>query len=205
MATRNIVPRATGEGKLGTTSKQWGEIHCGEIFGLGSIPVGSIIAWLGGSFADNANGTFSEATINGTAMTSDANINGFLAGYGFLQCNGQLVNESGTPFNTRYVPKLTDDRFLEGGSYTGAGGDSVGGSGGESSVTLTTAQMPVHGHSYNNFLSNGSSPTGGVGGYYSTSCNNFRVNTGPTGNAGSGAPHENRPKYLTVHYIIRYK
>jgi len=31
MATRNIVPRADGEGKLGTTAKKWGEVHAGAV------------------------------------------------------------------------------------------------------------------------------------------------------------------------------
>ena len=31
MATKNIVPRASGEGQLGTTAKPWGKIICNEI------------------------------------------------------------------------------------------------------------------------------------------------------------------------------
>jgi hypothetical protein len=34
MATKNIVPRATGEGKLGTTAKKWGEVNAVAIPGF---------------------------------------------------------------------------------------------------------------------------------------------------------------------------
>ena len=32
MPTRNIVPRADGEGGLGTTAKNWGEVHKKDLY-----------------------------------------------------------------------------------------------------------------------------------------------------------------------------
>jgi len=47
MATRNIVPRADGEGKLGTTAKKWGEVHAGSVAAgsvsaTGAVSAGSV-------------------------------------------------------------------------------------------------------------------------------------------------------------------
>lgn len=47
MATRNIVPRADGEGKLGTTAKKWGEVNAGSVVAgsvsaTGAVSAGSV-------------------------------------------------------------------------------------------------------------------------------------------------------------------
>ena len=44
MATRNIVPRADGEGKLGTTAKKWGEVNTGSVLADSVTATGSIAA-----------------------------------------------------------------------------------------------------------------------------------------------------------------
>lgn len=157
---------------------------------LSSVPQGAILPWYG--------------SINNIPS-------------GFALCNGQ----NGTP-DLR-------DRFLvgAGNSYV------LGNTGGANTVTLTVAQMPSHAHNRGNMnitgvlnVPNGNAvayPTyysasgvfycngratyggnagdGGVGGriYFDAS----RSWTGVTSYEGGNQPHENRPPYYAVFYIMK--
>jgi hypothetical protein len=85
----------------------------GNVRQLG-VPVGAIIAYLPGYFADGSNGTYT-----GVAMTLPD---------GWIVCDGSAPNDADSPiWNTgaKYIPNLTDDRFLMGdveGSRGGIGG-----------------------------------------------------------------------------------
>ena len=123
---------------------------------------------------------------------------------GWYLCNGS----NGTP-DLR-------DRFV-----VGAGnGYSVGNTGGSSSVTLSTAQLPSHNHGVNdsghthNLLYNHGAFGGSSGAVTPRSGNtpvtpgiSGRVSTVTTGisiqNAGSGQSHENRPPYYALCYIMK--
>jgi hypothetical protein len=104
---------------------------------------------------------------------------------GWALCNGS----SGTP-DLR-------DRFI-----VGAGSSySVSATGGLDQVTLDISQIPAHAHNSTNYglfrydtntWSSGGSPTGGYVGY--------RDNM-PS--VGGGQPHENRPPYYALAYIMR--
>lgn len=74
------------------------------------VPEGSILAWLPGYFDDNANGTFTPVEIT-------------LSNH-WKECDGSALNDSNsTIFDGagRYLPKLTDDRFLMGDASGNAG------------------------------------------------------------------------------------
>ena len=44
MSTKNIVPRADGEGSLGTTAKRWGDIQTKKLTSQGAVIAGSVTA-----------------------------------------------------------------------------------------------------------------------------------------------------------------
>ena len=64
MATRNIVPRADGEGKLGTAAKKWGEVHAGSVTATGAVSAGSV----------TATGAVSAGSVTATGAVSAAGI-----------------------------------------------------------------------------------------------------------------------------------
>lgn len=110
---------------------------------------------------------------------------------GWALCDGQ----NGTP-DLR-------DRFVVGA------GDSyaVGATGGSDTVTLTTAQMPGHNHSwyYNTYpQTNQGYPT-----VFSVWSGEGKVTQGrvdatiTTTSTGSGSAHENRPPYYALCYIMK--
>ena len=87
--------------------------------GAGSVPVGGIISWVPGYFGNGSNG-FGAGTpytrmLGATDDVSGAN--GYLSALGFAVCDGSALNDSLSPiFNgvSRYLPNLTDKRFLQG-------------------------------------------------------------------------------------------
>jgi len=91
---------------------------------------------------------------------------------------------------TNGTPDLRD-RFIVGAG----GGYAVGATGGEAFHTLTVAEMPAHSHSVD--YANASGPfywDKGVGAWQ---------NTGNTGSTGGNQPHENRPPYYALCYIMK--
>ncbi|MPM50906.1 hypothetical protein SDC9_97652 [bioreactor metagenome] len=125
---------------------------------------------------------------------------------GWALCNG----ESGTP-NLR-------DRFIVGAGSTYA----VGATGGASSVTLTTDQIPSHTHS--NTIGSESNHTHGVTAGIGTSSSgsaswagdsqsgtktvtsgkgSAHTHTITKASAGGGGSHENRPPYYAMCYIMK--
>lgn len=87
--------------------------------GGGFVPVGSIIAFSGGYFtASNNGGTYTDVLGN-TIPT----VNAFVSPNGFIVCDGTAPNDPLSPiFNApgRFLPNLTDDRFLQGSTTAGS-------------------------------------------------------------------------------------
>ncbi|WP_377473754.1 MAG: tail fiber protein [Microcoleus anatoxicus] len=119
---------------------------------------------------------------------------------GWALCNGQ----NGTP--------NLCDRFIVGAGNSYA----VGATGGSNNVTLTVEQMPAHSHGVNDpghSHSKGASwPGSGPEQDQSGSPENrtdFNINTGFSGtgislqNTGSSQPHENRPPYYALAFIMK--
>lgn len=224
MATRNIVPRATGEGKLGTEAKVWEEIHATEHFGFGTIPVGSVIAWLGGYFSGINTGYTRTVTVNGINLSSDANVISFLDTYGCVHCDGTAPDDPDSPiFNDgiKLVPNLTDDRFLMGdasASVGAIGGDNINYSHYHGRGTLA-ATTNTDAHTHTVYVVNvagvgpGLQPTSSGRPYATIGTSSdshshtvsFSGVIGDTGGVNGDADQENRPTYISVHYIMRIK
>lgn len=127
----------------------------------------------------------------------------------YLLCNGQAVSRttyadlftligtsygSGNGTTTFNLPNLKG-RFLVG--YDPGDSDynalTSAKSGGSKTHTLTVNEIPAHTHS--GVVSAGNIAGGGA--------SVAPVSAGNTGSTGGGQPHENRPPYLTVNYLIR--
>lgn len=112
---------------------------------------------------------------------------------GWTLCDGQ--NPDGPDSD---VPDLRN-RFV-----VGAGDEySKGEKGGEKEHQLTEDEMPSHGHSYQETNTNNEYCEDG----YGTASYNTWANSGSspntTGTAGNDQPHENRPPFYALAYIVR--
>ena len=92
---------------------------------LGSIPIGAIVAWNPGYYLTGSNGTFVKADF--ISANTVAGANAYLNTIGFWVADGTVPAITGSLiWNAagRYLPNLSDDRFLMGGISVG----NVGGS-----------------------------------------------------------------------------
>ncbi len=80
-----------------------------------------------------------------------------------------------------------------------------GDTGGAESVTLSLGELPVHSHGYTTHNANNTEYKGGIDTDNSVWYGNQNGYTGSAGGDGSGntQPHENRPPYKALHFIIR--
>lgn len=85
-------------------------------------PVGTITPWIGGYFVNSSNSTFTNVLAN-----TPAAVNSLLNSTGWYVCDGSALNDPSSPiFNAagRYLPNLTDERFLQGNTTAGGVGGS---------------------------------------------------------------------------------
>lgn len=133
------------------------EDESGFVLGSGAgVPIGTVLPWIGGYFIDGSNGAFTDVLGNTIALA-----NGYLAANNpqFVVCDGTLLNDPESPiFNGagRYLPNLTNNRFIMGSTAPGAiGGNNamahihqiVQATFASAGHTLTIAQIPSHNHS----------------------------------------------------------
>lgn len=133
--------------------------------------------------------------LNGVAITEWAQIP---AG-GIIMWSGSISNiPSGWALcdGNHNTPDLTD-RFVIHADADSNGVNNVGDMGGEHAHTLTIQEMPSHNHTLSIFETGGH--FGWVPGRFD-STNHGSINTG---NSGGDAPHENRPKYLALAFIMK--
>lgn len=128
-------------------------------------PVGAVVAWL--------------KSFTNTPQTLPT---------GWVECDGSVLSDGDSVYNGQTLPDLNGGEFLRGNATSG-------GTGGESTHTLTTAEMPAHTHT----VERGAGATTGAEQGSSASAT---MNTGST---GSGNAHENKPPYYDMVWIMRIK
>lgn len=203
MATRNIVPRADGEGSLGTYTKKWGAVYAEDIHGdvtgnvegtaSGNLPmvVGAVLPFAGNTLPDGwllCDGSAVDRTLYAALF----NVIGTTYGSG----------DGSTTFN---VPNLTN-KFIEGSATSGtvktAGLPDITGWVRPSILSLANAVNDV---GSGVFSSSGQTDTskkpqiGGAGGSYF----NLKFNASNS-NAIYGNSSTVQPPSLTMRYIIKY-
>jgi len=116
----------------------------------GSWMIGAIAPYFGGYFQDGSNGSFTVVMI--TANTIAA-INAELNPSGKFACNGAALNDPDSLIfdgATRYLPNISDDRFLRGdtaiGSVGGANANSHTHAKGSFAVASHSHTLPNHRH-----------------------------------------------------------
>ena len=120
---------------------------------------------------------------------------------GWALCNGQKSNGVQTP--------NLCNRFIVGSGIE----YNVGATGGAKEVTLTESQMPRHRHFYTGDDQLWSVPDSRydigleaeVGGYDASSQTSGGARIYKTSRTGGGQPHENRPPYYALAFIMRVK
>jgi hypothetical protein len=160
-----------------------------------------IVAWVGGYFGDGSNGSYTR--VLGSANTV-AGANAYLNSLGWWVCDGAAVNEAASAIwnaASRYLPNLTDDRFIMGDTAAAA----LGGS-----------STRAHTHAID-FPSTGSTQTGTTvlvdhgGDAFSKLDHTHNLdiasfNSGGAINASTrAAEEENRPVFLGCFYIVKVK
>ena len=147
---------------------------------------------------------------------------------GWLLCNGGAVSRTtyaqlfavldteygvGDGSTTFNVPDFVTTNKFPRAATNDAG---RGGTGGESTHTLSTAEMPAHNHTISpnphghSINLDGSSSAPGVSGLNTTAFSNVTSPSSHTpataslsnSSTGGGTSHENKPPYLDVHFII---
>ena len=116
---------------------------------------------------------------------------------GWALCNGQTVEGQKTP--------NLSGRFVVG--YDAGDGDynAVGKTGGEKTHKLTVSEMPSHSHSITMWGGDIADDWKQQNNLYLTH-NKYNFNNGrDTSSAGGDQPHENRPPYYTLCYIMRVR
>ncbi len=138
---------------------------------------------------------------------------------GYLLCYGQAVSRttyaalfsvigstfgSGDGSSTFNVPDLRgrvplgkdDMGGTPANRVTEAAADTIGGSGGEETHTLTIPEIPSHTHEY--------TYAGGGAAYCVQYPATGQASTANTGSTGGGLPHNNLQPYITLNYIIKF-
>ena len=218
--------KLNASGYVDPTMVSAGAVDHGSLAGLADndhpqyfMPVGVIMAWLGGYFADGSNGTYTRVL----GATNDvAGANGYVNPYWHV-CNGAALNDAGSPiFNgaLRYLPNLTDDRFIMGATVAGGiGGSSTMAhthNAGTYAAALHYHQAPC-GHDtadkyttrawgYDNIA---------VQAYYSARGTSYTATLqwsrtderapAVAGTSSAASNDENRPKFLSCFYIMKVK
>ena len=139
---------------------------------------------------------------------------GSLSGYGTIPMGG-IIMWSGNANNVPDGWKLCDGtdgtpnlkgKFIVGYDPADSDYNSVGKTGGEKSVTLSTAQMPSHSHSATVRVSGLAASSNGDKDFFAPSWKTKNAEEAiATDSKGSGQPHENRPPYYAMCFIMRVK
>ena len=200
------VPYATFAANVANAS---GDLAVGGNLTASSVVVSNDVA-AGSLTVAGALGAASLTTSGTASVGGDLVVGGSLTGFGVAPVGSIIlwsgaVNEIPTGWalcnGENNTPNLRN-RFV-----VGAGQDyAVGDTGGANEVTLTVEQMPSHSHSYS---FNGADLKGSwdSDNYFYNQSNEYpnNGNRKSTNSTGGGKPHENRPPYYALCYIMRVK
>ncbi|MHA2069998.1 MAG: hypothetical protein ACXABY_37005 [Candidatus Thorarchaeota archaeon] len=75
MSTKDIVPRATGEGKIGGTDKKWSEGHFNDLYVYDDVTITDALTVGGAIDANSTLDVAGNTTFSGTSKTVDFNGN----------------------------------------------------------------------------------------------------------------------------------
>ena len=118
-------------------------------------PVGTIVPWLGGYFTNGSNGGYTRTL---GASNDVAGANGYLNSLGWYVCSGAACNVAGSPIyagSGRYLPNLTDDRFIQGANVAGgSGGENTTAAHNHGAGSLWAVSVADHSHSINSSSQN---------------------------------------------------
>ena len=145
---------------------------------VGTVPIGGVVAWM--------------KSFPNTPTLAD----------NFVECNGQTVNDPDSPYNNQTTPNLNGvsgetRRFLRGATASGA-------TGGEDTHTLTIDEMPSHSHDIILCIE-GTGPAGQSYNVNKSPATTLPEESGHITPTGGDVPHENRPPYYEVVWIMRVK
>lgn len=118
-AQRPVTP-STGMFRYNTDTNQF-EGYATAWMPVGGVPVGAVIPFIGGYFTNGSNAGYTNV-LGGTAGNTVANVNSLLNSTGWYVCNGATINLANSPiFNgaNRYLPNITDSRFIMGNTSSG--------------------------------------------------------------------------------------
>ena len=138
----------------GTTTDDFKKLHSAYLsrnLEFGFAPVGSIVAYVPGYFTDGSNAGFTYQMVSANTVAA---VNALLNSSGWYVCDGAALYDADSGiFNGvgRYLPNLTDDRFLMGdtvaGGIGGANSNDISHVHSTGDFTLTTSHIPSHKHS----------------------------------------------------------
>jgi microcystin-dependent protein len=144
-------------------------------------PIGTILPMVGSYFGNGSNG--SPTRVMGTSV---ADINRSIPD-NWAVCDGSELTDPESDIYRlagRFLPNLTDDRFLR-------GNNSLAGVGGAATVTLSTANMPSHTHTINHghtsSISNAANANHSHSAGDSSASNDLKAHVYVTGNPGKFA------------------
>ena len=126
----------------------------GQYGGMGAVPVGVILPWISGYFTAGTNTGFTPVLASADTIAA---ANTYLNPFGYYVCDGSVLNVTGSPiWNAagRYLPNLTDSRFLMGATAIGAtanGGSNVMADHKHANTNLTVASESSHTHGVGTF------------------------------------------------------
>lgn len=202
-----------------------------ELFGElnGGVPVGTVVAYVPGYFADAANGGF---VVTGPAANTVAAVNA-LVGPTWRVADGSEYEDPASPIwssSGRHLPNCSNSRFMMGSTTAGGIGGATTHTHSTDDFTLTTSHIPSHRHSVtvtggnhrhqyfftglpgDDYIAQSRNGSGPDAQYYTGYSGDLTL-SGQTGYAGGSQAHNHgatgssghMPPYLSCFYLVRVR
>lgn len=137
-ATTNVYASSTASIRTAGGMSIEKRLMVGQFYGR--VPLGGVIPVVSTFTASN----------NGGGSPSDLSLltpaSGSVSADGFMRCDGVEITDPLSPFIGRYVPNISDDRFIQGSNSSSTLSVVYGANNGNNTVTLTVNEMPRHNH-----------------------------------------------------------